>query len=385
MNKIPIDTLQYATIVVHDAKAMARNHALFFGIDKWDVVHATPDRLKDVTVHGRVPTAPPPFDLLGPVPVPGEYGFITATGSSPGGEIRFRLVQPTSGLSTFAESLITRGQSVHSIFATIVDPKDFPALRSWLASEGIPVGQSYKLGNADYYYFDMRSALGGFYIQVVVPHSSDWETSVAPDEVWNFPVERPKLTEAVTRAVGLSHFGVVVDDLTQRLPRFATLFGAPVWRGMHWHTAPGSLEDTTNNGKPVNHGYFTGRTDLGKNRSGLPFGFEVIQPTYGPSHYKEDYLQILGPGIHHIDVRVPTKEMAEFEAINDWLIKELAAPTCMSGWLRNHAALFQYKDTRQALGYVTEIGAPIKQKDDGPRKGWQPDFWYDFSAKAANV
>jgi len=84
-------------------------------------------------------------------------------------------------------------------------------------------------------------------------------------------------------------------------------------------------------------------------------------------------------------VRVPTKEMEEFDAINDWLIEEMAAPTCMSGWLRNHAALFQYKDTRQALGYVIEIGAPIKQKDNGPRKGWQPDFWYDFSAKATNV
>jgi hypothetical protein len=149
---------------------------------------------------------------------------------------------------------------------------------------------------------------------------------------------------------------------------------------MHWHTAPGSLEDTTNNGQLVKHGYFTGRADLGKNPSGLPFGFEVIQPTYGPSHYKEDYLRVLGPGIHHVDVRVPTKEMAEFDAISDWLISEFAAPTCMSGWLRNHAAQFHYKDMREGLGYVVEMGAPVKPADGGPRKGWQPDYWYDFSA-----
>ncbi|MGA2392346.1 MAG: hypothetical protein ABSH03_03220 [Candidatus Lustribacter sp.] len=382
MNKIPIDTLKYATVVVRDAKEMARNHSLFYGIETWDVVNVTPERLKNPTVHGRIPTSPPPYDLQGPVPVPGQYGFITATGKSPGGEICFRLVQPTIGLSTFEESLVTRGQSVHSIFATIVSPSEFPALKAWLATEGVPVGQSYTLGSADYYYFDMRATLANFYIQVVVPHSADWETSVAADEVWKFDVERPPMTDAVTRATGISHFGVVVDDLTTRLERFATLFGQPVWRGMHWHTAPGSLEDTTNNGRPVNHGYFTGRADLGKNVSGLPFGFEVIQPTYGPSHYKEDFLQILGPGIHHVDVRVPAKDRAEFDAIGDWLIDQFAAPTCMSGWLRNHAAQFHYKDLRQGLGYVVEISAPVKTADNGPRKGWQPDYWYDFSAAA---
>ena len=60
-------------------------------------------------------------------------------------------------------------------------------------------------------------------------------------------------------------------------------------------------------GQPCNHGYFTGRADVGKNRSGVPFGFEVIQPTYGPSHYKEDFLQVLGPGIHHVDL-APSKQ-----------------------------------------------------------------------------
>lgn len=384
MNRIPMETLHYATVVVNDAKATAKQYAEFFGIECWEVVHCEPERLKDVTVHGRVPTAPPPFDLLGPVPVPGQYGFISATGSSSSGDIRFQLVQPTIGLSTFEEFRVTRGQGVHSIFASVVDAKDFPALRTWLASEGVKVGQSYKLGDADYYYFDMRTAIGSFYIQVVVPAKPDWERSVPSDERWDFSaqVERPKEVEAVTRAQGITHFGVVVDDLTQRLPRFAALFGQPVWRGMHWHTAPGSLEDTTNNGLPVNHGYFTGRSDLGKNHSGLPFGFEVIQPTYGPSHYKEDFLRVLGPGIHHVDVRLPLQNWEEWEAINGWLDTKMAAPTCMSGWLRNHSALFHYKDTRATLGFVTEIGGPRKTSDGAPSKGWQPDYWYDFSARA---
>lgn len=378
-----MDTLHYATVVVRDAKQTARSHAEFYGITKWDVVNVTPDRLKNVTVHGRVPTAPPPFELAGPVPVPGEYGFISAIGSSPGGEVRFQLVQPTIGLSTFEEFFAVRGEGVHSIFASVVNAQEFPALKSWLASEGVPLGQSYRLGDATHYYFDMRGVVGGFYLEVTVPHAPDWERSTKPDEQWDFSAEvrRPKAADAVTRATGITHFGIVVEDLTTKLPRFATLFGQPVWRGMNWHTAPGSLEDTTNNGKPVEHGYFTGRADLGTNRSGLPYGFEVIQPTYGPSHYKEDFLQVLGPGIHHVDVRVPMKTWQEWEAVNAWLDTEMGAPTCMSGWLRGRSALFQYKDLRRRLGYVVEITAPRRENAGTPVR-WQPNYWYDFSARA---
>ena len=82
MNKIPLDTLRYATLVVSDAKATARNYADFYGIERWNVTNATPERLQAMTIRGRVPTAPPPFDLNGPVPVPGQYGFISAIGST---------------------------------------------------------------------------------------------------------------------------------------------------------------------------------------------------------------------------------------------------------------------------------------------------------------
>src|SRR5262245_40177146 len=36
--KIPVDTLYYATIVVKDLKAAARNYAEFYGINQWKVV-----------------------------------------------------------------------------------------------------------------------------------------------------------------------------------------------------------------------------------------------------------------------------------------------------------------------------------------------------------
>ena len=105
----------------------------------------------------------------------------------------------------------------------------------------------------------------------------------------------------------------------------------------------------------------------------------MIQPTYGPSHYKEDFLQVLGPGIHHVDLATAMEEWSEWDAVNQWL-DSMGAPTCMSGWLRNHSALFHYQDTRRKLGYVTEIHPP---REPGKAGRWAPDYWYDFSAKAS--
>jgi len=106
-NKIPVDTLYHASVVVRDARAAARNYAEFYGIHRWKVVHHTDERLKNTTVHGRKRTAPPALDLAGNMPIPGAYTFTTATGRNENG-VEFELVQPTLGLSTFEEFLVTR-------------------------------------------------------------------------------------------------------------------------------------------------------------------------------------------------------------------------------------------------------------------------------------
>jgi hypothetical protein len=379
-NNIPVDTLYYATIVAKDAKALARNHAEFYGINKWKVSHLTPDRLKNITFRGRRRTNPIDQGLGGDNIAPGEYGFISAIGSSANGGITFQIVQPTAGLSTFEHFLVTRGNGVHSLFMSVVEQQHFTNLKDWLASEGIGIAQSFTVDDvADFYYFDTRKALGGFYVQVVAPRTPQWEQQIKADEEWDFSagITRPPTAEALTRTVGIPHFGVVVDDVEEKVETYSRLFAQPRWRGMHWRTEPGSLEETTYNGKPVIHAFFTGRSDIGKTPLGIPFGFEIVQPTFGPSHYKEEFLQTIGPGIHHIDLSFPVKDWDEWEALNQWLAKDFESPTCMSGWLRNHAALYQYQDTRKKLGYVVEIHAP---KPAGqPQKLWAPDYWYDFS------
>jgi hypothetical protein len=275
---------------------------------------------------------------------------------------------------------------VHSVFMSEVEQTDFPGLKDFLAREGVGIAQSFTIdAAADVYYFDTRAALGGFYVQVVVPKKPNWRDAIKVDETWDFTseVKRPPDTSATAKAVGIPHFGVIVHDVVARTKSFARLFGMPVWRGMHWRTEPGSLEDTTCNGKPVVHAYFTGRGDVGKTPLGVPFGFEIVQPTFGPSHYKEDFLQVLGPGIHHVDLHMPIEEWSEWEAINKWLANDLDAPTCMSGGLRGGAALFHYQDMRRKLGYVIEIHAPPKVKSNIPRPRWAPDYWYDFTAELA--
>ena len=157
----------------------------------------------------------------------------------------------------------------------------------------------------------------------------------------------------------------MVHDVVERVETFARLFDVPLWRGMHWRTEPGWLEDTTNNGQPVTHGYFTGRADVGTNRSGVPFGFEV-----DPAHLRAEPLQgglPAGARAGHPPRRPGHRhgEWGEWDAVNQWLAA-MDAPTCMSGWLRNHSALFHYQDTRRKLGYVTEIHPPRAARQGRP-------------------
>lgn len=380
----PIDTLYHTTIVTRDAKTIAHNHAIFYGIDRWEVSHFTADRLTDTTLRGRERGTPPALELLGNNRAGGEFEFTCATGTTPDGTVTFQIIEPTGGLSTYEHFLITRGMGVHGLCMSVMTPAAFEALKRDLAAEGIGIAQSFAAdGAVDVVYFDTRAKLGGFYVEVIVPRRDDWKTAIKVDEVWDFAgtYTRPPAAIPCARTTALPHFGVVVPDTEAYVGNFARLFGQPLWRGMNWRTEAGSLENTTNNGVPVNHAYLTARGDVGKSRSGMGFGFEVIQPTFGPSHYKEDFLQILGPGIHHIDTYFPVEDWDQWDALNTWFTEEFDAPNCMNGWLRGGMALFQYQDTRKRLGYVIEIHAPPPA--NMPRMRSAPDFWFDFSIPAA--
>lgn len=379
-SKIPVDTLYHVTIVARDARQTALEHARFYGIPDWKVVDHSPERLRRTSIHGRGPSRNLDAKTIGNASPPGEFGFLSARGTSRTRGVTFEIIQPTTGLSTFEHFLATRGEGVHSICLTLVRPQEIDALRRFFLENHVPLGMSYALNDAvDFLYFDTRKMLGGFYTEVIVAKAPAWESTIPADESWNFSAEIPTRSGArpSQRIQGIGHFGVVVPDVEAYTVNFARLFGHPIWRVMNWRTSEWLLEDTTHNGVPVWHSFYTARANVGKTPLGVPVGFEIIQPLRGPSHYKEDFLLLLGPGIHHLDLAFPVEGWNEWAEFNAWIDEDFAAPVCMSGWLRGRSQLYQYQDTRKRLGYVCEVHAPAPEEPAKPGKSQQ--YWVDFS------
>ena len=360
-DRIPVDKDWRNIVVVKDVRAMARNYAEVFGIDKWQIVDHSADRLTNVTKDGRAPVVPP--------------SFIMALGETE--QIHFTLVQPTGGESYFSEFLATHGEGIAGIHTAMVQKSDIKGLIDFLAGEGVGIGMSGTLDDAiSFYSFDTRKALGGFQVMVLVPEVEDVFSKIKVDEVLDYSGEtfRPS-GRGPFDTPGNSHFGVVVFDLMESLQNYHRLFKVPQWRGMNWRTEPGWLEGPTYYGKPVDHAYFTGSAGVGD--TGM--AFEVIQPTFGPSHYKEDFRSIVGEGIHHMNLK-PFKVIDEYQSVEKWF-KGMGIDMVMSGGLRYGVADFWYMDTRQKLGgYVAEMTCP--RPVQGERRRFDPDWQYDFSVIA---
>jgi hypothetical protein len=141
---------------------------------------------------------------------------------------------------------------------------------------------------------------------------------------------------------------------------------------MNWRTEPGRLVQPYYIGvggdhRPVDHEYFTTKNII-KN-----FGFEVIQPTFGPSHYKEDFLDIVGEGIHHLSVLDYTVQ-SDWDAHVDWL-DSIGVPLCMGGDLRGPEIGFAYVNGQDRLGFVIE--AVIRRQPTDPAKN-KRDFNLEY-------
>jgi hypothetical protein len=225
--------------------------------------------------------------------------------------------------------------------------------------------------------FDTRELLGGFMIEVAVSERQDWQGTLRVDETWDLSdvVTRPKTLDFVRETRGLNHFGVVVPDLLAVLPNYVRLFGTRRWRGYHWHTGEGSIEEATYFGSHVDHGFSTARADVGRDRFGNGFGFEIVQPDFGPSHF-EDFRSQRGSGIHHLSLNLRMKDAIEWVEFQRWM--ETLGPPCMSGWLRDHSAMYIYSDLRARIGHVIESG--IRR-----RGGHEPDRWYEFTEDGSTL
>lgn len=374
----PIDKLYRTGVVVWDLKKAVRDYTEVYGIRDWQVYHHTPDRLKNSSFFGRV----------------AEHGYSSAVGQTPGGAVTFELIQPGPGASSFKQFLYGRGEGVHHLLLHAGDKKDLAELRAWLASEGILVSQSGSMdGIVDYDVFDTREALGGYYLKAVATEGGDFEQAIEPDETWNVSDEVTWPARGPMAVPLLHHFGIVVRDVVERAESYARLFGINNWNFGLWHSGAGSLEGAHYRGQAVNHSYFTTLVSPVTN-----FGFELVQPALGQQHYKDEYLNIVGEGIHHLFTQPPAalKDRQDWESLRDWM-DSMGVPLVQGARLGSFMEFF-YLDTRDKLcGYVTEAGLTLGQRpfpaagrSSQPSRTLPPvpeglnsrDFPVDFSARA---
>lgn len=330
----PVDKLYRVGVVVKNLETAARSYAEIFGIDRWKVSTLDAKRLSNATVDGRSV----------------EHSFRTATGTSPSGEISFELIEAGEGMSSYKVFRMTRGMGVHDLVLHVAKPGEMDALQDFFAAKGVRCSQSGLIDGAiSYYEFDTRALLGGYMVRVICSESG---ADIPADEEWD-------LSDTYTRPAGvgpihvpnIGHLGVVVHDLMASVRNYAEFFGIPQWGFMNWRTEPGRLVEPYYIGvagahRPVNHEYFTTNITV-KN-----FGYEIIQPTFGPSHYKEDFLNVVGEGVHHMSLLTYDNE-AEWNAQCAWL-DSIGVPVCMGGDLLTGEVHFVYVNGQERLGFVVE-------------------------------
>jgi catechol 2,3-dioxygenase-like lactoylglutathione lyase family enzyme len=301
---IPVDGLHHVTVVVRDLEAAARGYALVYGIGRWRVTRA-----------GRLPHA-------------------VATGTTAAG-LTFRLVQPAGRGGTFDEPLARRGPGVHGLCLTVLSEAEMRGLGERLAGAGVAVvREETEPGASRHYHLDTGAALGGLWLEVVVPVGAG-----RADEVWRMATARPPGVPEIAR---LWHVGVAVRSLAERVPAYERLLGMSGWDRVDFRPEPGSLERSTLDGAVVRHAF-----SLVKGRL-ADIELELIEPTLEPTHYGREFIDRVGEGVHHL-LALPSLREAEWLRLRAWM-ESLGAPVVMSGLVRSGAAEFFYLDTRRLLG-----------------------------------
>lgn len=357
---IPVDHLQRIGIVVAHLEAAVCAYAEVYGIDRWEITNVDDRSLRSSAAHGR----------------PVEHTYRVARGENPARTLRFELVEPGRGESSFREFLATKGPGVHHLQLLTTDAHGYSTVDSFFRSHGIGLAQADDFdGGSRRRWYDTRAALGGYLLEVAVLPDPDAPDALAVDDVWDLAstYRRPG-GRGPLEVFGVQHLGVVVADVMASIGRYSSLYGLHSWAMVNWHSEPGWLESPTYGGAPVEHAYFCGMAfDF------HDFGFELIQPTFGPSHYKEDFLALRGEGVHHMNL-VFLRDDEHWQELEAWM-GTMGVPVVMSGGLRNGAGVFYYLDTRAKLGgYVIECFGV--NPGHGP-ESFAPDFTIDLSTAAS--
>ncbi|MDF3282992.1 MULTISPECIES: VOC family protein [unclassified Gordonia (in: high G+C Gram-positive bacteria)] len=373
---IPVDRLYSIGVVVNDLSTAAAHYAEIFGIEQWDVRRFDAGRVSASTVNGR-PTQPSFVTATGSTTASGEG--LTMLGN-PIGPVTFELIQPLDGESAFQELRFRRRQGVSHLTVSVADADEYTAIADALAQRGYGIAASLTVdGVVDRHFVDTRAALGGYLIEIQVPRSADGAVAgalpaVAVDEHWDLSATTTR-TAGPLEVSGVNHFGVVVRDLMETLKGYAELLGIDEWNVRDWRTEPGGrgLEGSFYRGESVEHEYFTAMSTV------ADFGFEIVQPTFGPSHYNREFGDLYGEGLHHMLLTI-TADGQEWDGNQQWL-ESADVPLAMGADLFGGAGAFCYYDTFDKLGgYLVEA---VLMKGMPEPQNLAPDYVIDFSTVAA--
>lgn len=351
--------LEKLTVVVDDLDETMQNYGLVLGVDQWDLVEEE-GRVTGLTVDGW----------------PSTGAWRSATGTTPSGAVTFELVQAVRGLSLPQLFRARHGTGIMQLAFAAATHAELNAVEAFFAARGAPVAQRHVLdGTYDCVTFD-TTALLGYLVHYRAPLGDDPAAPPAPDR--RCDVSQTYTRPGPMRALDvprLHHVGVVVRDVVGAVGRHASVFDVDRWNFINWRREHGRLETPFYRGEPVDHEYLTGRAFDFQN-----FGFELIQPTFGPSHYKNDFLDVVGEGIHHLLIGFPTEEDRWAETM-DWL-DSIGVPLVMGSEMRGGSGRFYYLDSRALLGgWVIEASFPRAGR---PVVGPINDFSIDFRARRAD-
>ncbi len=336
-------------VVVRDLDRATEQYAKLLGLDEWTVADLTTDRVTDAVSYGRRS--------------PGTYRAGYGTVGTPHA-VPFELVQPTGGETPFNEFLLSKGEGI-AFLTVLAEDVDDAGIGEHFADLGIRRAHSHVVdGEVRRTFWDTRSRLGGYLLEVVTA------PAVPAGQVRRHDGAALRGGHRPLPIQGINHFGVVVDDTMATIEEYRRILGIEKFAVKTWQTEFGRLDAPYYRDiDPVQHGYFTAQGFC------EDFGFEIIQCTYGPSHYNREFTDQRGPGIHHIFPYLATSQ-------HDWdatveAVTALDAPLCTGSDLRGGAAHYAYFDTFDQLGgYLVE--GVLRRFPAEPRFR-APDWEVDFS------
>jgi Glyoxalase/Bleomycin resistance protein/Dioxygenase superfamily len=215
------------TMVVNDAEKVAKNFSSVFG-PSWRFYEFKP---KQVLLHGKTPSSP-------------DCTLKLAIGECGGHS--FKLVQPVSGSSAYADFLQQHGEGFYGYGLGVL--RNYDAAVTALKNAGVAIDTQAHVGNgAQFTVFDTAGDLGSRIEIASAPMKAE---SSLLRQTGSYAPQKPSLIDMSAPAVSggrrFTQVGIVIKDAHKGAQRYEQLFGL---RGWKFVSIP--VKSATLHGKPL--------------------------------------------------------------------------------------------------------------------------------------